>query len=233
MKIAIMQPYFFPYLSYFQLILASDIFVVYDNIKYTKRGWINRNRILLNSQDHFITLPLKKDSDYLDINKRSLADSFPSVKVKLLRKIKFSYQKAPYFNNVFPLVETCLNQDNQNLFSFLYFTLETICKYLGIKTKMVISSKINIDHSQKGQDKVIAICQQLHATDYINSIGGQKLYSKSTFRKHDINLHFLKSHTITYQQFGSQFIPQLSIIDMLMFYSLVKIKKHLNSYELT
>ncbi len=97
MKVAIMQPYFLPYIGYFQLINAVDKFVIYDNIEFTKKGWINRNRILVNGKDEFISLPITKASDFLHANQRYLASNFENEKNKILRKIKESYRKAPYF----------------------------------------------------------------------------------------------------------------------------------------
>ena len=87
MKLAIMQPYFFPYIGYFQLIKSVDEFVIYDNIQYTKKGWINRNRILVNGTDYLISLPLKKDSDYLNVVDRQLAESWEKDRTKLLTLI--------------------------------------------------------------------------------------------------------------------------------------------------
>ena len=108
-KIAIMQPYFFPYIGYFQLINSVDEFIIYDNIQYTKKGWINRNRILVNGKDQLITLSLKKDSDYLDVVNRELSESWDKDKNKILNIIKFSYNKAPYFQKTFELISQCLN----------------------------------------------------------------------------------------------------------------------------
>ena len=109
MKIGIMQPYFFPYIGYWQLINAVDKFVIYDNIQFTKRGWIRRNRILMNGEDKMISLPIKKDSDYLDVNKRYLSDTFNKDKSKIISQIKTAYSKAPEFDKVFPLIESAIN----------------------------------------------------------------------------------------------------------------------------
>src|SRR5690349_10134683 len=115
MKLAIMQPYFFPYIGYFQLINASDLFIVYDNIQYTKKGWINRNRFLQNGKDVLFSIPLKKDSDYLDVRDRDLALDFN--KTKLLNQIKAAYQRAPYMNETYPIIEEIIQFDDINLFS--------------------------------------------------------------------------------------------------------------------
>jgi hypothetical protein len=226
-----MQPYLFPYIGYFQLIQAADKFVVYDNIQFTKKGWINRNRILVNGKDEYITLPLKKDSDFLNVDERKIADSFNEERIKILRKINESYKKAPEFKTVFLLLETILNNSEPNLFEFLYHSLQALCNYLDIKTAFIISSALAINHQLKSQDKVIAICKALEATTYINTIGGVNLYSKETFQQNNMELNFIKATPVEYKQFSNEFIPWLSIIDVLMFNSKEKIQEYLQSYQ--
>jgi hypothetical protein len=233
MKLAIMQPYIFPYIGYFQLINAVDKFVVYDNIQFTKKGWINRNRILVNSKDEYFTIPLKKDSDYLNVDGRKLADSFLLEKIKLLRKISESYKKAPYFDEVFPLLKEIISQEEENLFKFIYQSLLSVCEYLDIKTELIISSTIPIDHQLKSQNKVIAICKALDATQYINPIGGVELYSKEIFEQNNVELNFIRANPIEYPQFKNEFVPWLSIIDVMMFNSKDAVKKTLNNFILT
>ncbi len=214
-----MQPYFMPYIGYFQLINSVDEFVVYDNIEFTKKGWINRNRILVNGTDHVITLPLKKDSDYLNINGRKLSSTWINDKRKMLNKIRESYRKAPYFEIVFQIVEGCILIEEDNLFNFIYNSLEKICEYLAINTKFRISSNVGVDPSLKAEKKVIEICKLLKATNYINPIGGLELYSKDEFKNEGIELKFLKSSDLSYKQFDVNFVPWLSIIDVMMFNS--------------
>ncbi len=232
MKVAIMQPYIFPYIGYFQLINTADKFIVYDNIKFTKKGWINRNRILVNGKDDYITFPLKKDSDFLNVDQRFLADNFEEERTKLLRRIKDSYQKAPYFAEVYPLIEGIINYEEKNLFGFIYNSLSEICKYLGIQTEFVISSKVAIDHELRSEDKVIELCKAVKAAHYLNPIGGLELYSKDRFMISNIDLNFIKSDLIEYPQFKNEFVPWLSIIDVMMFNSIEEIKKMLNAYIL-
>lgn len=233
MKVAIMQPYFLPYIGYFQLINAVDVFVVYDNIEYTKKGWINRNRILVNGKDEFISLPLKKDSDFLNINQRFLADSFEQDKQKILRKIKECYRKAPNFQEAFAITEDILSFNSTNLFEFVFNSIKVVCNYLEIGTELVVSSTININHSLKSAEKVIAICKQLNATEYINPLGGAELYSKKTFEMNGVSLCFIKMKDFQYKQLGETFIPILSIIDVIMFNSKDEVKKNVNSgYDL-
>ena len=145
MKIGIMQPYFFPYIGYFQLIQAVDVFVVYDNIKYTKKGWINRNRMLQNGKDVIFSLPLKNDLDSLDVWEREIVKDFNCD--KLLNQIKGAYRGAPYFEQTFTLVESIMRYEDKNLFRFLYNSIVAICKYLAIGTEIRVSSEIAIDHS--------------------------------------------------------------------------------------
>jgi len=229
MTIAIMQPYFLPYIGYFQLMNAADSFVLYDNIKYTKKGWINRNRMLVNGKDEYFSLPLKKDSDYLNVDQRTLADTFRMEKNNLLRKIAGAYKKAPYFEIAFPLIEAIIQQQQENLFEFIHQSLISVCAYLDIETKFIISSSITIDHELRSQDKVLAICAALNATQYINPIGGIELYSKEAFKQRNIDLRFIKSSPIEYNQFGNEFVPWLSIMDVMMFNSKNSIKDLLNT----
>lgn len=226
-----MQPYFFPYIGYFQLIAAVDLFIVYDNIKYTKKGWINRNRMLQNGKDVMFSLPLKSDSDYLDVCERELSVDFN--RDKLLNQFKGVYQRAPYFAQTFPLVEQIVRYDDANLFNFLHHSIVKTCEHLGITTEIRISSNVAINHDLKNQDKVLALCEAVDANIYVNAIGGMELYSKETFSKNDIELKFIQSKPFEYPQFGDAFVPWLSIIDVMMFNSLEDIQTCITTnYEL-
>lgn len=217
MKLAIMQPYFFPYIGYFQLIAAVDVFVVYDNIKYTKKGWINRNRMLQNGKDVVFSLPLKNSSDSLDVCQRELSTDFN--RDKLLNQFKGTYRRAPYFAQTYPLIEQIVLHDDANLFRFLRQAIVKVCLHLGITTEVRISSDIAIDHELKNQDKVLAMCKAVGASTYVNACGGAELYSKEMFREKGIDLKFIQSKPFQYAQFGDAFIPWLSIIDVMMFNS--------------
>lgn len=222
MKLGIMQPYFMPYIGYFQLIAAVDVFIVYDNIKYTKKGWINRNRLLLNGSDAMFSLPLTKGSDSLDIIQRELAADFDPK--KLLNQFKGAYGRAPQFEEASPLLERIVSHADVNLFRYIHYSIVQFCEYLGIKTVIKTSSEIPIDHTLKGQDKVLALCKAEGATTYINSIGGTELYSRDAFRKQGIDLQFIKIRPYEYAQYESQFVPWLSITDVIMFNSLLKVR---------
>ncbi len=227
-----MQPYFLPYMGYFHLLNSVDEFVIYDNIQYTKKGWINRNRILVNGKDKLISLPLKKGSDYLNVIDRKLSDNWDGERSKLLNLIKSSYKRSPQYSIVFPIIEKCIQFPDNNLFNFILNSLTQLNLFLEIDTKVTISSAINIDHTLKSKDKVIAICKNLDATTYINAIGGQELYNVEDFKNHKLDLKFIKSSLLNYKQYKNEFIPWLSILDILFFNEKQDIIKHLNEYTL-
>ncbi|MCX7147495.1 MAG: WbqC family protein [Sulfuritalea sp.] len=210
-----MQPYFFPYIGYFQLIGAVDLFIVYDNIKYTKKGWINRNRMLQNGKDVMFSLPLKSDSDALDICERELAADFK--RDKLLNQFKEAYRRAPHFDRTFSLIEEIVRHADTNLFRFLHHSIVKTCQHLEIGTEIRISSEIAIDHSLKSQAKVLALCAAAGTDTYINAIGGLDLYDRDGFRAQGIQLKFISSKPFEYAQFGATFAPWLSIVDVMMF----------------
>lgn len=232
MKVAIMQAYIFPYIGYFQLMNAVDEFVIYDNIEFSKKGWVNRNRILVNGTDSYITFPLKKDSDYLDIKDRYLAEIWVSERKRILNRISESYRKSPNFNSAYPVIERAILSDENNLFTFILNSLNLIKEYLEIETPFVVSSTIPINHDLKAENKVIAICKARKADTYINPIGGVELYSGDNFKKEGVNLRFLKSKDIGYPQFNDDFVPFLSIIDVMMFNSKEETIKMLEMYDL-
>jgi hypothetical protein len=222
MKLAIMQPYFLPYIGYYQLIAAVDEFVIYDNIKYTKKGWINRNRFLLNGESATFSIPLVKASDLLDVRERSLSPSYQ--RDKLIRQFDSAYCKAPQFQAARDVISQVIRCDATNLFDYILNATQSICRLLGIDTKIIISSGIGIDHQLRSEEKVLAICAQLGASEYLNSIGGIELYSREHFRARGVRLDFIRSRTMVYPQFGNVFVENLSIVDVLMFNPLDAVK---------
>jgi len=230
MILAIMQPYFFPYIGYFQLIRAVDAFVVYDNIKYTKKGWINRNRYLRQGCAAAFTIPLQKASDHLNIDQRRLAPDFD--RCRPLNRIREAYRAAPCFHDVFPLFERALLYPDLNLFGFIYHSLAEACRFMNLQTPMIASSSLDIDPSLKGQSKVIATCKRLGATIYINPSGGMELYSAQEFRSSGIDLRFLNSIMVPYKQFDHAFVPRLSILDVMMFNGSAALQDLLQKYEI-
>ncbi len=231
-SLAIMQPYFLPYIGYFQLINAVDNFVIYDNIKYSTKYFVNKNSFLQNHKPCIFSIALKKDSDYLHINERYISQNFN--KEKLLDSIHFAYKKAPYHDDLMTLLESIIIYPKDNLFDFIYHSIMKICIYLGIDTNIFISSTLPINHDLKSQDKVIAICKAMHAKKYINSIGGAVLYSENDFINQNIELNFLQvNQTMKYKQFDNTFIPNLSIIDVIAFNNKNEITNLLLQYQIS
>ena len=231
MKLGIMQPYFFPYIGYWQLMNAVDKYVVYDDVNFIKGGWINRNRILVNGKPQYFNVQMKGASPFKLINEIEINNSEISIN-KNLKTIYMAYHKAPYFPKVNLLIEKILKNQNPNLAEYVINSIKCIAEYLNIKSEIIISSKISKNNELKNQDKVIEICKKLNATEYYNAIGGMELYSFDDFRKNAINLSFLKTNDISYKQFNNEFVPNLSIIDVMMFNSQEKIKAMLNDFTL-
>ena len=227
MKVAIMQPYLFPYLGYFQLISAVDTFVVYDDVNFIKGGWINRNYILSNGDRQLISLPLQGASPNKLINQIEIGGRH-----KILESLRHNYSKAPQFDCVYPMLEDVLTQTEKNLARFLDYQLHSICDYLDLHTKWRISSMLNKDNSLRGQDKVLSICEELGATHYINVPGGKALYDQPQFTARGLRLSFIQPEVINYRQFQSAFVPSLSIIDVMMFNDREQCAALLKSYEL-
>lgn len=229
-KVAIMQTYFFPYIGYWQAINAVDEYVLYDDVTYIKGGWINRNNILLNGQSHLITLPLENSSSFKLINE-IFVTSNAKIKEKLCKTIYMAYSKAPYFEQVYPIIEKTVMKDGI-ISEIIYENVLDICEYIGIKTKILLSSQLTKNNDLKAEEKVIDIVKNLGGTTYINAIGGQELYSKENFSKNNIDLYFIKTKPVEYKQFNNAFVPNLSIIDILMFNSKEEVRELLNQYEL-
>jgi hypothetical protein len=208
-----------------------DLFVIYDNIKYTKKGWINRNRFLLNGAEQGFTVPLRRASDSLDVKDRSVAGDFD--RGKLANQFREAYRDAPHFQDAFPVIEEIVMSPLENLFEYIHGSVVEICRYLRIRTRIVVSSSITADRKLKGQDRVWALCDAMGASAYVNAIGGQELYSREDFEARGIKLDFLRPHAITYPQFGKPFVPWLSIVDVMMFNPIGRIREFLEtSYEL-
>ena len=227
-----MQPYLFPYIGYFQLIGLVDTFVIHDDVQYIKGGWINRNRILVNGQPRYVTLPVRKDPASLAVNERVFAHSFESDKKKLLRRIEQAYRKAPHFETVFPLLNECLAGPQRSVSAFVVNVLQACCRFMKIETPFVLSSSMARFGEFKGQDRVLEINEFLGATHYINMIGGTELYDRDQFMRRGLKLSFLRLRPIAYRQFGDEYVPNLSIIDVMMFNSVEDIASLLQEYDL-
>lgn len=235
MKLAIMQPYLFPYIGYFQLINLVDKFVVYDDVNFIKKGWINRNYILVDGKPYLFSLPLNNQSQFSKINKIYINSIlFDSWKKKTLRTLEQSYKKAPFFKEIYSLVENILNIGYKETDISVIATKSFIelSKYLDIKTEFVITSAIYENQELSGKERIIDICKKENALHYINPIGGKDLYDLDYFKENGLELSFIKAMPIKYNQFKNEFAPYLSIIDVLMFNSIEETKLLLNKYEL-
>lgn len=228
MRLGIMQPYFFPYLGYWQLLANVDKYVVYDDVTYIKGGWINRNNFLINGQKNLLTMQLEKASSYTLIKDIAIKDDF----VKFLKTIEMGYKKAPFFEDIFRLLKDICQCPDKKLGQFLFNLHIKICEYLGIDTELILSSSFEKHTELKGKDKVISICKQLGADEYINAIGGQELYDKKEFAENGIRLNFLQANLREYRQLKNEFVAGLSIIDIMMFNSKEEIKEMLNDFKL-
>ncbi len=227
-----MQPYLFPYIGYFQLIGACDNFVVHDDVQYIRQGWINRNHIILHKQKSLFVFSVQHDDYSKKINERFYADTFTDQARKFLRNIVQSYSKAPYFAETWSLISDILGNAERNVAKFNTWSIRRICQYLGIETEILVASEGKFDKTLTGQDRVIAINQSLGSTHYINPIGGQELYSRERFEENGMQISFLKPRLIPYKQLVTDFLPSLSIIDVLMNCSRENILQMLEDYDL-
>lgn len=231
MKLAVMQPYIFPYIGYFQLIKAVDKFVLYDDVNFINRGWINRNRILVSGKDNMFTIPLKDASQNKLINEIDV-NWDDNWKSKFLKTIEQSYRKAPFYDEILPIIKKTIEAENGQFSQIIEQNLRLICEYLDIKTEIISSSSIYQNTDKKAQERILDICLQEKANHYINPIGGLALYDKSEFAKENRQMDFIKSLPVEYKQFKNEFVPWLSIIDVLMFNSKEEINKFLDKFEL-
>jgi hypothetical protein len=230
--LAIMQPYLFPYLGYYQLIHAVDTFVVSDDVTFIKGGWINRNRALINGEPAYFTVPLKKAPSTTLIKDMQIDDDGQAGwRRRQLRTLVNFYRRASQFDTVFPVVESVFNEPTTSMTAMARASLSRVADYLRIDTRF--SDSITYDNADlRAQDRVIDTCRREGASTYINAIGGQSLYSAADFSASGIKLMFLKSDAIAYRQFRPPFVPSLSIIDVLMFNPVDTVRGFLDRYEL-
>lgn len=228
-----MQPYLFPYFGYYQLINAVDKFIVYDDVNFIKQGWINRNNILVNGKSYLFTVPLKSQSSFNKINDTIVNEKVYFLWVnKFLKTVEQNYSKAPFYNEVMSLLKNIFQIEDKHISSIALKSLKLVSEYIGINTVFEDSTVIYGNQCLTSQDRVLDICIKENANYYVNPIGGVDLYSKKDFLDNGIVLNFIKSKKVEYRQFNEEFVPNLSIIDILMFNNISSIKKSLNNYEL-
>jgi hypothetical protein len=232
-KLAIMQPYLFPHIGYYQLMHAVDRFVVADDVQFIKQGWINRNRLLINGSAAYFTVPLKRHAAAALIKDVDIEDD-PGRRWRttLLKTIANFYRRTPSFEAVYPMVERVIGGPFTTIADMARASLREVCDYLGVAVSIVDSSAAYGNAHLKGQDRVIDTCRKAGATDYVNAIGGRALYSHDAFLAHGIRLHFICSDAIEYPQFKTPFVPSLSVIDVLMFNTPAEARDLLTRYQL-
>lgn len=230
-RIAIHQPYLFPYIGYFQLIRSVETFVLADDLNFMKSGWINRNKILMNGDPYLFTVPLHKASQNKLINE-ILIKPGTEWNDKFLKTLQSAYGRAPFFDEVFPMIENIFSDNHEYIIDLIRKSITELTDYLNIDTHIVPSSTdYNIRHLQK-EEIIFKICSQENCNHYINLIGGVELYDKEYFKKNGIKLNFLEPILSEYPQGYDHFVERLSIIDVMMFNHPEKIGKMLNNYTL-
>lgn len=233
MKLAIMQPYFFPYIGYFQLINAADKFVFYDDVNFIKKGWINRNRILINDEPVFFTVPLSKVSQHKKTkNTQIKIEEFQKWRSKFYKSLDYNYGKAPFYEEVLPLIKNVLEINPESISELAKKSVSNVNHYLKIKTDIVWSSSIFGNSDLRREERILNICIAENAQVYYNLIGGLSIYDRKEFSAKEVKLHFLKTIPKEYEQSTKEFIPSLSIIDVLMNNSKEDVIEMLENFEL-
>lgn len=232
MKLAIMQPYLFPYLGYWQLMNYADKFVILDDVNFIKRGYINRNSVLVNGKPYLFSVPLDHPSQNKLIMQIHLNFS-KKDREAFLKTLYLAYKKAPCFESVYSKMEEIIYCETDDLTSYIENSFHVLCDYMNIQTPFVRSSEVIPVREQKGEQHIIQICERLGADTYINPIGGVDLYHAENFQQKNITLNFLEmNHEIKYTQFANEFVSNLSVIDVLMFNSKSEVAGLLNDYTL-
>jgi hypothetical protein len=234
MKLAIMQPYFFPYIGYWQLIHAVDCFMLFDDCQYMRHGWVNRNRILKPGGGwQYIMVPLKKH-DMTVLIKNVQAHPDKKWKELIVGQLVHYKKKARYFEKTNEMVKEILFSNNEQSIATINFVIiKKLCAYLDIEKKIIISSEKNFDYSDVGNagEWALRISEQMGVDEYINPVSGVGLFDPDKFASVNIKLSFLKSQDIIYSQRGD-FEPSLSIIDVLMFNGIEGTKNLLEKYSI-
>lgn len=228
-----MQPYFMPFIGYFQLIASVDKFVIYDDVSYIKGGWINRNRIKVQGKDKLITVPLQNGESGVLISDVLIANQNKEHWAKkILMTVDQSYSKAAYYSAIFPMFEKWIREDIESVSKLNERMLVDICHYIGISTEILPSSSHYGNSKLKSVERVLDICRIEKADYYINAIGGKKLYAPKDFTSNGICLRFLQPNLVQYPQGKGDFLPGLSILDLLMYNSPVQVKSMAQGYAL-
>ncbi|RTR05328.1 WbqC family protein [Halomonas nitroreducens] len=228
MKVAVMQPYLFPYLGYYQLAKCVDTLVLYDDVNYIPRGYINRNYILYQGRKWRFTVPVMGAS----IHKKIYTLSFSRNVSGVLQSIRHAYSKAPYFDAVFPMVEEVLEREDRDITDMCSSGIREVLDYLEIGTPLLRSSRMEYNKHPGRSQNLMEICSSLGACEYVNSPGGRLIYDKKEFSSCGYNLSFLEPREVHYNQGKNEFVPNLSMIDVLMWCSKDQAMALLDEYDI-
>ncbi|MEZ2686029.1 WbqC family protein [Proteus vulgaris] len=229
MKLAVMQPYLFPYIGYYQLAYCSDLFIFYDDVNYIKKGYVNRNNIATKNGVFLFSLPIKQASQNKLINELY----FTEETKKILLTIEMSYSKSKYFHDIYPLIESIFNNKKRNVSNITSLSIIKVFEYLSLDFNYNFSSSIDYDRKNSAQEKIYDLCKINNSKQYINAVGGIDLYDKEEFQKRNIKLGFIKPSITNYPQINSStFIGNLSMIDILMNCSKDEIINQLNNFKI-
>ncbi len=228
MKGAVMQPYFFPYIGYYQLAYEVEKFVFFDDVNYIKKGYINRNSILMNGVLHQFTIPVVGVSQNKKINEHFYVGDFS----QFLEKIIVAYRGAPCFNDVFPMIQEAALSGSLNVAEKNAASIKLVFDYLDLDRNFSFSSGEKSESLLKGQARIISLCKKLNVDEYRNAIGGSDLYSHEEFNKEGINLKFIRTNLKPYTQNMDGFVPNLSMIDILMWCQKEEVIAKLQEYSL-
>jgi len=233
MNIGIMQPYFFPYLGYFDLINSVDKWVVFDTAQYIYHGWINRNRILHSKEGwQYIIVPLKKHPQNTQIMNIEIAND-QKWKERIFGQIQHYKKKSPYYDQTLNLIKSCLAINESSISRLNTFILQNCCKTLNIQFDYSFFSEMDLELGQieTPGDWALRISEALGASEYINPPGGVELFDPKKFEELNIKLTIRKFENIKYECGNCEFIPDLSIIDVLMWNPASRIKEYLDTWN--
>lgn len=221
MKLAIMQPYFFPYIGYFSLIMQSDDFIIFDTPQFMRKGWIERNRIgKLTGGSVYIKVPLNKAELSTAIKDMSI-DHSTDWRGKIISQLEIYKKRAPFYDEVISVVKDVLEYSGDSIVHLNKIALEKVCHYLGLEKNFTIFSEMNlvIDPPQAPDEWALNICKSLGIKSYVNAAGGESFFETKKYEENSIQLCFVTQPIEEYKQFGAEFEPGLSIIDVMMFNS--------------
>lgn len=234
MRTAIMQPYLLPYIGYYQLVKAVDVFVFYDDVHFITKGYVNRNAIWANGNKLTFTVPLSKASQNVLIKDVAIhTDQYVKWWSKFKKTVNQNYGSAPYFNQTMPLLEEIFHKPGDSIADLAEKSIRSVANYLGLFPEFKKSSELSYNRKAGAEEKILELCHFLDADTYINPIGGADLYTSASFKKHGVELLFLKSRNSAYPQKSDTFVPSLSMIDVLMYNDKNQILKLMGEYDLS